>query len=540
MKNHILIFLLLICFSGVAQKEKKNNSIYGPGDAAKVALAKQKMYAGDFAGAFNMFREVEKNNPKDDKIKYYIGFCQFNLKQFSSAKKSLEEALEINPKAKPEVHLVLGKVLQMEENYDKAIEHLNLYKNAATSDKESNEDADLFLQQCQNAKTLKANPLDVVITNLGPEINSKWDDKNPCVTADGKKLVFTTRRPETTNDEVDIEGDGKYFENIYITTIDSATNTWGKAAGFGNPINTKTHDACTSISPDGKQIFIYKNGKDKATRGGNIFVSKVNKDKWKAPESLGKPINSSYWEGGVCISPDGKKYFFTSERPGGYGNSDIWMVEKKGKNEWSEPVNLGPEVNTPYDEAGMFLSPDGKTLFFCSNGPLSMGGYDILKTVYENKAWSKPVNVGYPINSPGKEGQLTLSADAKFAYFSSDRPGGLGETDIYKIDLKDYAILEKDGKKVSGNGLSILRGTIRDGFEGYGIQDVEVSLKDDKNTLVASTSTNENGEYFFTMRGGKYTLHISKKGFSDITDNIEIGTSTKETIIVEKGYLLKK
>jgi Tol biopolymer transport system component len=539
----LTVILLFITFSGWAQKEKKNNSLSNPADAAKMTLAKQKLYAGEYVSALNLYREVEKGNPLDDRVKYYVGLCQFNLKQYANAKESLLKAVELNPKTKPDVHFVLGKLYQLEEDYDKAITELSQYKNAATADKETNEDADIVLSQCQNAKTLKANPVAVEIKNLGADINSKWDDKNPCITADGKKLVFTTRRPETTSDEVDAEGDGKYFENIYIANYDSSTQNFGKAVNLGNPINTKGHDACTSISPDGKQIFIYKNSMtDKASRGGNVFVSKYNNGKWKAPESLGKPINTSAnWEGGVCISPDGKKYFFTSERSGGYGHSDIWMVEKKGKDEWGEPENLGADVNSAYDEAGMFLSPDGKTLFFCSNGPFSMGSYDILKTVYENGKWSKPVNVGYPINSNGKEGQLTISADAKYAYFSSDRAGGIGESDIYKVDLKDYAILEKDGKKNAGNGLSILKGTIREGYEGYGIQDAEITIKDEKaQTVVGSANTNENGEYFFTMRGGKYVINVKKKGFEEISENIELGTSEKETIVLEKGYLLKK
>jgi hypothetical protein len=539
--NKLTYVLLLISFFAFSQKEKKGNVFSNAGDAAKLFSAKQKLFAGQFVSALGSFREVEKDNPKNSGVKYYIGLCYFNLKQIPNAKEILLKALEINVDVKPETHLLMGKVYQAEENFDKAIEEYKVYKMAASADKESNEDADTFLNQCQIAKTLMASPVPVSITNLGNEINSRFDDKNPCITADGGKLVFTTRRPETTNDATDIEGDGKYFENIYMASLDSITKTFAKASGVSGSVNTKAHDACTSISPDGKQIFIYYNDlNDKAKRGGNIFVTKVNSGKWKVPETLGKPINSSYWEGGACISPDGKRYFFSSERQGGYGSSDIWMIEKINKKEWGKPVNLGPDVNTAYDEAGMFLAPDGKTLFFCSNGPNSMGSYDVFKTVYEKGKWSKPINLGYPINSTAKEGQLTLSADAKYAYISSDRKGGLGENDIYKIDLKDYSILEPDGKKKMSNGLSILKGTIRDGFEGYGIQDVEILVKDEQNTEIASTNTNENGEYFFTMRGGKYSLMVKKKGYTDISENIELGVSEKETVILEKGYLLKK
>lgn len=535
----VLFFFLSVLVFG--QKSKKGNVFSNAADETKLFTARQKLYAGEYLSALNMFRVVEKDNPGNAAVKYYIGLCHFHLGQIPDAKKSLKSAVAIGGQVKPETHFLLGKIYQSEDSVELAIREFSVYKAAPSKDKETEEDADTYLRQCENAKTLMAAPVPVTISNLGAEINSKYDDKNPCITADGQRLVFTTRRPETTNDPLDIDGDGKYFENIYTATLDSATGQFGKAAGVSRAINTKAHAAVTSISPDGKQIFIYYNDiHDASKRGGNIFVSKVVNGKWKTPESLGKPINSSYWEGGVCISPDGKRYFFSSERKGGYGGSDIWMVEKKNKKEWGQPVNLGPEINTPYDEGGMFLAPDGKTLFFCSNGPNSMGSYDVFKTVYEKGKWSAPANLGYPINSSGKEGQLTISADARYAYISSDRKGGFGENDIYRIDLGEFAILEADGKKKTGNELSILKGTIREGFEGYGMPDVEIILKDEQDQQIASTSTNESGEYFFTLRSGTYLLLVRKKGFAEIRETIELGASGKETLILEKGYLLQK
>lgn len=539
--NKITCLLLLISFYTFGQKENKGNVFASAADDAKIFSAKQKLLAGQYVSALNSFREVEKSNPSNPVVKYYIGECYFNLGQTQNAKSSLLKALEAPKGVKPETHFLLGRIYQSEDSIDKAITSFKLFKASPVEDKETKEDADTYLSQCENARTMMAAPVNVAVTNLGPEINSKYDDKNPCVTADGTRLVFTTRRPETTNDPTDVEGDGKYFENIYTATLDSASRNFAKAGSVSSSINTKAHDAVTSISPDGKQIFIYYNDNKVAEkRGGSVFVSKVANGKWKAPESLGKPINSSYWEGGACVSADGKRYFFTSERKGSFGGSDIWMVEKISKSEWGTLVNLGTEINTVYDEGGMFLAPDGKTLFFCSNGPGSMGSYDVFKTVYSKGKWSAPVNVGYPINSSGKEGQLTMSADGRYAYVSSNRKGGFGEADIYKIDLKDYAILEPDGKVKSSNGLSILKGTIREGNEGYGVQDVQIIVKDAENNEVASANTNETGEYFFTMRGGKYSLIVKKKGYTEISESIDLGMSEKETVILEKGYLLKK
>jgi tetratricopeptide (TPR) repeat protein len=539
--NRFLFLFVFISFFCVAQESsKKDKKGGGVGDAAKMVLAKQKLYGGQYAAALNMYRDIEKNDPENGTVRYYVGYCYFALKDYSKAREYLEKAKSATQNYKVETDLMLGKLYQMDEEYDKAINSFNLYRSSTAKDKENMEEADLLLSQCQNAKKMMATPLDVEIVNLGPDINSKYDDKNPCITADGSRLVFTSRRPESTNSEIDVEGDGKYFEDIYITSFDSVAKRFGKADEVPGSINTKAHDACASISPDGKQIFIYKNDiNDKESRGGDVFVSKVNNGKWRTPEPLGKPIASSYWEGGACISADGKRYFFSSERPGGFGRSDIWMVERN-KKEWGKPVNLGPEVNSEYDEGAMFLAPDGKTLFFCSNGPASMGSSDVFKTVFENGKWSKPVNLGYPINSGAKDGQLSISADAKYAYISSERKGGLGESDIYRIDLKDHAILEADGKKKSSNGLSILKGTVRDGYEGYGLPEVEVILTDASGAKISSTNTNENGEYFFTLKGDTYNLTIKKKGFKEVSEQIQLPKSDKETITLEKGYLLKK
>jgi len=539
----LLLSLVLLSTSLFSQKETKKNGSISAADEGKMVLAKQKRYAGEYASALATYKEVEKNSPENSTVKYYIAFCQVQLHQKPQAKAALLQALELNYELKPETHLLLAQLLQEEENFNLALKHLNVYDSlclVSNAEPESIAESKLCRSQCLMGKTMMDQALNVTVTNVGPGINSKYDDKNPCISADGRKLVFTTRRPETTSSERDIEGDGGYYEDIYFSALDTNSKGFTAAVPVAGSINTKAHDACTSISPDGKQIFIYKNDASKAeSRGGNIFVSKIAGDKWKAPVTLGKPINSSYWEGGACVSADGKRYFFTSERKGGFGKSDIWMVEKKSKNEWGKPVNLGAEVNTEYDEAGMFLAPDGKTLFFCSNGPNSMGSYDVLKTTYENGKWTAPVNLGYPINTAAKEGQITLSADARFAYVSSNRTGGFGENDIYAIDLKDYAILEKDGKPKTNNGLSILRGTIREGYEGYGMQDTEIKVTNLSNQEVSTTITNENGEYFFTLKGGQYQLEITKKGYTPISEKIELPLEAAETPIIEKGYLLK-
>jgi hypothetical protein len=217
------------------------------------------------------------------------------------------------------------------------------------------------------------------------------------------------------------------------------------------------------------------------------------------------------------------------------------MVKRVTKKEWGKPENLGADINSPYDEVGIFLAPDGKTLFFCSDGHSSMGGHDVFKTTLENGKWTKPVNLGYPINTGGKDGPFVLSADAQTGYLASDRNGGLGGTDIYKVDLGSYAVLEKDGKKKEFSGLSILKGVVRDGYEGYGLPEADLLFKDAAGQEAGSTSTNENGEYFITLKGGSnYTVSVKKKGFKDTSETFELKQGKNEAFVLVKEFLLKK
>ncbi len=220
MLRYLLPILLLV--SGVLnaqeevpQKETKNNVFSNASDATKLSLGKQKLYAGDYTSAMASFKEIEKNNPNNSGIKYYIAYCQVELNQKDLAKKNLETAIELNSDLKAETHLLMAQLLQEEENFSKALAHLDRFDTLSKllkPDPETILEAKLHRSQCSIGKTLIESPRLVNINNLGPEINSKYDDKNPCISADGTKLVFTTRRPETTNSNRDIEGDGGFFE----------------------------------------------------------------------------------------------------------------------------------------------------------------------------------------------------------------------------------------------------------------------------------------------------------------------------------------
>ncbi|PJA09601.1 MAG: hypothetical protein COX70_01355 [Flavobacteriales bacterium CG_4_10_14_0_2_um_filter_32_8] len=382
---------------------------------------------------------------------------------------------------------------------------------------------------------MMASPVKAKIENLGNAINSRGGDYAPSISADGRTMIFTSRRSDTKGGEVDKAGDFKYFEDIYISIWDSIDNSWGKARPIEGNLNTEGHDACLSISPDGNSIYIYRN--DGGAYIGDIFVSKksLSSGSWGLPVPLEKPINTSYFESSACLSADGNKLYFVSEREGkksdAQGKGDIYVSERLTRTTWSEPKNLGPIINTPDDEISVFIHPDGKTLFFSSKGHLSIGGLDIfMSKLQDDGSWSKPENLGYPINTIDDDVHFILSLDGKTAYYSAVKGEGLGERDIYKIDLSEYPILA-DG--VTTN-LSILKGVITNGENKV---EANIEFKNETGAIAGKTVSNESGNYFITLAGGHtYSITINASGYQPLAEKVELPLGKGTTFIKENSF----
>lgn len=546
MKNIHGLVVLFMCLSLHLSAQK---NVIGKGeDQIKMFNAQQSYYAGDYQKAANIYRDLLSQKPNDANLMGRIADCYYNLGQYADATTNAEKAKSIDEKAYENTSLVLGKLYHMNAQLDEALTEFNTFKSIVAGTKnEKSSQIDKLIAEVKTAKEMMAHPVDVKIENMGDAINSEFDDKNPVITADGRTIIFSSRRPGKSS-ALDVEGDNKYFEDIYISRWDTVKKMWAEAELIPGAINTEGHDAATSISPDGKQIFIYKNDANGESRGGDIYVSRMGSSgKWGAPKSVGKPINTTYWEGGACISPDGKSLYMISEH-GGLGHADIFVAQRKTRTEWDTPVNIGAPVNSEDDEVGALLAPDGKTLFFSSNGHNTMGGYDIFKTTFENGKWSEPINLGYPINTVRNDICFSVAIDGKIAYFGSDRKGGLGERDIYKVDLSNYAVLEKDMKAKPKTGstepapvMAILKGDIFDGTAGKGIE-AELKVYDDAGKEVASTISSEStGEYFITLLAGKnYHVKIALKNYKPVDEKIEVVPAKEGPTTVIKHYLLYK
>ncbi|MBI4648450.1 MAG: PD40 domain-containing protein [Bacteroidia bacterium] len=515
----------------------------------QMTTARLKFTNEDYYGALRIYRELRRDHPDDALLNFRMGECFVKIKLMDTALVYLEKASHTDTMVSRNLFLILGQALHYKGKVDEAIEAYYSYKNRLDSRKikllESEKQyVNELLRQCLTAKELMQKPVKVKITKLGNNINSEYTDANPSVTADGKTLIFTSRRPGTTGGKIDPECE-EYFDDIYMSKWDNKTRTWGACIQFGPPLNTEGHDANLSISPDGRQILLYKNITGE-TQSGDIYISTLDEEElWSKPKPFAsKNINSSFFESSSCLSADGNTLFFVSERVrGGFGNGDIYISKKMGE-EWSKPENLGSVVNSIGDEIGIYIHPDGKTLFFSSDGHNTMGGYDVFMTVFEDGRWSEPVNMGYPINTTRDEIHFILATDRKKAYLSSSRESESGKTDIFEVDMSQFLeenkqITESVVASISGPILSILKGSVVDD-EGKPVQ-TNIYLEDMATNEKSVITSNEKGEYFATLPADRrYEIKVEAKGFKPMAFKFKLPKGEGETFTLTKHIILNK
>ncbi len=536
-------FMLFSYSSAIAIHVSEPDSSQNLVDKAKIQLkmqtAKHKFYEQDIRGALNLYREIIADFPEHAPALYRIGECHTSLKNFDLALEYLDKATAIQKDVNKESDLLYGKVYHRLGKLDEAIEAFERFKQTIKSEKQLEEyNVVAYINQCKYAKEMMEKPVDVKINNMGRNVNSRYGDYAPSFTTDMKQMIFTSRRPDTKGGGTDVLGDHKYYEDIYYTTWDAENNEWALAEPIQGKINTEFHDASLSISPDGTFIYIYYNIYG-ATKSGDIYVSKLSSSgKWSKPKPMEKTINSSYWESSASVTADGNTMYFVSERSGGQGSADIYEVKKISKREWGEPVNLGAVVNTPEDENTVYVHPSGKVLFFSSKGHNSMGGYDVFKSEKINGKWSKPVNLGYPINTVDDDLHFVVSTDAKTGYYSAFKSTGLGERDIYTVDLSNYPVLSPDFMNRTEGTLS---GTVMDKASGKSV-DCMVEVYDvATGSKVGEAKLDANGKYSINLPlNKKYEIKAKPEGYKQASDTVNFkaaergATEEVRHLVVEK------
>jgi outer membrane protein OmpA-like peptidoglycan-associated protein len=334
----------------------------------------------------------------------------------------------------------LGRCYHLDEQLDKAKEYYNKFISESGSKSELISKAKIRIQQCDVAKALIAKPRESKVTNLGKTINTVYPEYSPVISLDGTSLYFTSRRQweDQSTDEYRDAQLNQYPEDIFVSYSDlNEKLTEPQKLNF---CDGKTNEATVTISSDERRVYTYED----RTGNGDLYCSDFQNNTFQKLTKLEyQDLNTKYWETHCTVTPDGQQMYFVSDRPGGFGGRDIYRLVKLPNGSWSEPINIGPTVNSVNDEDSPFIAVDNKTLYFSSNGVNSMGDFDIFVSVRdENNFWSEPINLGYPINSTGDDVFYTTTADGLTGYLSSFRKNGFGEKDIYKIE-NDFMGLTK-------------------------------------------------------------------------------------------------
>ncbi len=472
-----------------------------------------------FPQALSDYLIAQDFNPNNADLNYQIGLCYLSLQvNRLKALPYLERAKSLNADLGVEFLYSLGNAYHYNLDFDQAIRVYEGYIQAlgAGADKSKVAKANKSIQECKAGIELVKKPVRVRIDNLGPNVNSPFPDYAPVIPEDESKLIFTSRRENTTGGMVD-GIDSLYYEDIYITyKIDG---DWAPSKNIGLPINKDDHDASINLSSDGKKLLIYR-----PNNGGDIYESEFDGIKWTEPRAM-KEINTKGYENHATYSADGKYLFFISFKTdsSGYGGKDIYIADIDENGRAKNIRNAGGLINSSYDEDGVYFHPDGKTLYFSSKGLNSMGGFDVFKSTWENGQFSAPENVGYPINSPEDDVFFVLSKDGKRAYFSSYREEGFGDKDIYVMNFLE-----------DSESLSSLQFEIRDTLTNNPIL-AHITIRDAATGKIVAERETENGETIANLPSGKtYEITVSSDRFNTYTEVIEVPFEAGSQVVMRK------
>ena len=420
-----------------------------------------------FNQSAEIWKELQEGQPENSNLNWKLGHSYMNsynqknkalpylkaaaekrtttYSSFNIANYDPFDSKEVN--APMEVDYWLGRSYHLDGQFDKADEYYSKFIAECGENHDLKNNAVRGKEQTANARVLMAAPKNYQISNVGPVVNNDYPDFSPVISVDGNAMFYTSRRLRADSSNtgvIDLKA-GLPFEDIYVSYKDR-TGAWQKPEMLN--VSGQGHEATVNVAADGQTLLMYRDdGGD-----GNLYESKLVGELWSDPTLIGSDVNTKSWETHCALTADGSTLYFLSDRKGGVGGRDIYRVVKLPTGEWSKSQNLGSVVNTPYDEDGVFIHPNGRTMYFASKGHNSMGGFDIFTSeMADDGTWAKPENIGYPLNTVDDDVFFVTTADGRRGYFSSDKNGGYGEKDIYFVDFPE---------NMEAEGLTVLKGFI--------------------------------------------------------------------------------
>lgn len=461
----------------------------------------------DYANALQHYREALLLEEDNARTNFKAGVSCLNEKHYHEALKYLERAYALEPTVDPQIDYHLATAYQENHEFSRALEHYKAfgakYRNLAGV-------ANQKIAECVLADSLMRIRPDLTVA-LVEGLNTPFTESSPVIFPDGKKLIFTSNRSE---DDYLIKS-GTNFGDVYVS--ERSEEQWTPPTKIASSINVKLHEAALAISSDGKTMLLYyEEGK------GDIYTSSFHEDKWSSPVPLNRFVNHpQYRESSACLSPDGKKIFFASNRPGGKGGYDIYVCELGANGQWGRPSNLGSPVNTRGDEEFPYLHADGMTLYFSSNGHPTLGDHDIFKSSLEENKWSSPTHLGYPVNTRGYEGGFVLTADETTGYFFSKRGSPPGHADLYQVNFANRkgahtapAALDRPASGEKKGIVTFLKGTVIDVKNSAPLEATVRLVDNNENKIVSTVKTGPSGYFEVVIpRAGNFGLRTAKSGY---------------------------
>lgn len=333
------------------------------------------------------------------------------------------------------------------------LQELPLYEFSVNGEKERALELELLeklpsaIQACQVSQDSSTFQTDVRVYNLGNSINSRFDEYFPFLSNDQRLLFFTKRRGYRSD------------ENLHVSIFEN--DRWRSSQQVGEPFNTDLNEGMSTMVRDGRKMFFTACNREEVLGPCDIWQASVQSTTITDVRPLQGASNSDQWESQASISCDGRILYFASNREGGYGGTDIWYSRLTEDGLWSAPINMGPTINTDKDEESPFITNDGNTLYFCSIGHLGRGDQDLFMSRQLTAGeWTDPINLGPEINTAYRELGFFLSADGRTGYFASDRPGGYGGMDIYAVKLSE---------SLTADPVTFVEGYVTDSITGEGL-----------------------------------------------------------------------
>lgn len=383
---------------------------------------------GDYNSALNHYRKIIKTDNKNETANVNILDCHIHLN--SSVDTLMFWLNRVQSYKFSESFFYAGVVYHLKKEFDIAEENLIRYKKTDKEKRKHSEDEiEYVLNMCDNAKKMMSFPNKSIIKNMGQVINSPHADYAPVISSDQSLIYFTSNRPK--------KQDSPAKDHDIYTSCKKDT-VWQACINIGAPVNTDFNEISAAVNSSGDKLIFFRAS---VNYGGDLYISEKSNTslhEWLKPRKFEKEINSQFVESGACFSKDTSEIYFSSSRPGGYGGKDIYRIKKLPNNKWSMPYNLGPFINTAYDEDTPYLHVDGVTLYFSSKGHSTMGAYDVFKSEYnaDSNTYSKAQNLGYPINSVNNDMYFTINSSGTTGYYSSKKSDTDGSSDIYEIDMR--------------------------------------------------------------------------------------------------------